>query len=121
MSPNGGEERRRSPRVARTFVVKYHWTENQLSKWGVSQTKDLSVSGLRFVAEQPFPVGMVVEFEVHVSTAVTPLKLKGRVMWSKPLAFLSMAEHGVEFVDLEETTKRALAQAVEFFVHRHDH
>ena len=119
MSPDGGTERRRSTRVARTFVVKYHWINEGRSTWGVSQTKDLSACGLRFMADRQFPVGTVLELEIRLSTATQPIRVKGQVMWSKPTLLVPTAEHGVEFTKLDEETTRALTQAVEFFTHRH--
>lgn len=118
MNPGGEAERRRTPRIARTFVVKYHWDEEGRPTWGLSQTKDLSATGLRFVAERLFPVGSLLDFEIRVSTITEPLKVKGKVVWLKPLPLVSTAEHGVEFVGLDDVTKQILQQAVEFF-HRH--
>ncbi len=117
MGAEEGAERRRAPRIAQTFVVKYHWEEDGQPKWGLSQTKDLSATGLRFVADRLFPVGALLDFEIRVSTMTEPLKVKGKVVWVKPLPLIPTAEHGIEFAELDDATKHTVQRAVEFFHH----
>lgn len=112
------EEHRRSQRIARTFLIKYHWMEAGRTRWGLSQIKDLSATGLRFVAERDFPVGEVIDIEVRVPTAQDPLTLQGKIVWAKPRKLFSTVEYGLEFVGLDEAATRAVAQAVDYFTGR---
>lgn len=118
MAPENYEEHRRAQRIARTFIIKYPWMEGGTSRWGMSQIKDLSAAGLRFVAERDFAVGEVVDIEVRVPTAPDPLKLRGKIVWSKPRPLASTAEYGLEFVGLHEATARSIAEAVDYFTGR---
>ena len=118
MSQGSYEEHRRSQRIARTFIIRYPWMEGETSRWGMSQIKDLSATGLRFVAERDFTVGEVLDIEVRVPTAPNPLQLKGKIVWSKPRPLASTAEYGLQFVGLNEATARSITEAVDYFTGR---
>lgn len=107
-----GAERRRSPRVAKQFIVRYRCPEIGQTQWLVSPIKDLSTVGLRFFGEYGYTIGTELELELSLPLAPKPLPGTGRVIWQRRQGTTKMTEHGVEFVDFDPPAHQVIAQTV---------
>ncbi|MBI3321131.1 MAG: PilZ domain-containing protein [Candidatus Omnitrophica bacterium] len=107
-------EHRRGPRIPRTFVVRYRTPQSGQLSWGMSTLRDLSSSGARFLSEQPFAVGALLELKLRLPVSQQPVALQARVAWVKP-APLGMCELGVTFQLRDAESQRSLDASVAYF------
>jgi len=104
-------EHRRDPRVAHSFMVRYRSASGGAAGWMMSPLRDLSVSGARFVSEQLFTVGALLEIQLVLPLSDQPAGLKAKVAWVKP-APLRLVELGVTFEQVSEETQQMVRDAV---------
>ena len=109
------DEHRRDPRVARGFMIRYRSASGGAAGWMMSPLRDLSVSGARFVSEQLFTVGALLEIQLVLPVSDQPVDLEAKVAWSKP-GPLNFVELGVTFELTSEETQRMLGGAVTHFL-----
>ena len=113
----GDEEQRKSPRVPRAFIVRYRCPDAGMTGWLISPLRDLSSGGARFISEQPFTDGTVLEVQLILPVAKDPVCLKAKVAWTAP-ARLGMVETGVIFEPGGAAAEQAISDAVAQFLNR---
>ena len=109
------EERRRAPRIMRSFIVRYRAADQSGATWLASPLKDLSSGGARFLSEQPLAVNDVLALQLLLPTAQQPVALKARVAWVRPAPF-NMAAVGVTFDPGDLLVQRTIDEAVAYFL-----
>ena len=107
-----GEERRRSPRIAKQFIVRYRCPEIGQTQWLASPIKDLSTVGVRFFGEYGYKIGADLEMELSLPIETKPIPVKGRVVWQRRHSQSKMTELGAEFIDLDPPALQVVTQTV---------
>ncbi|MBI4342518.1 MAG: PilZ domain-containing protein [Candidatus Omnitrophica bacterium] len=110
-------EQRRSPRIARSFMVRYRVTVPQDTVWLVSPLRDLSSGGARLLSERPLAIGDQLELQLILPMAQQPVPLKARVAWVRP-APLGMVEIGVTFDPGDAGIQQTIDSAVAHFLRK---
>ena len=113
-----GPERRKAPRVTSQLLVKFKSANDPQAQWQMTPLKDLSHSGLRFIAEAICDVGLSLELQLLLPTLATPLRLTGRIVWSQPSSIAPLVEYGVEFTELSATQREAIDTLVTLYLSR---
>ncbi len=108
---------RETPRVARSFLVRYRGANNGQQGWLVSPLRDFSVRGARFMSERSLILGDVLELQLVLPTSPKPVALTGKVAWTK-LGKLGLVEVGVVFEPVEVALQQALEKAVQRFLEK---
>lgn len=106
-------DNRQSPRIARSFMVRYRVPTPGRTGWLVSPLRDLSSSGVRFVCEKAFDVGLILEMELLLPTAKQPVPLRAKVVWTKPVQW-GMVELGATFEPVDATVQQMINDAVAY-------
>lgn len=109
------EHRQGGARANRRLMMRYRLVET--GSWWASPLQDISRSGARFLSEQAFVAGTMLQFELMLPMLKEPLALKGHVVWQKP-ATMGLTELGVAFDSLEPAAQQALDQAIAFFLRK---
>jgi len=78
-------ERRKYPRVERILSVQYRVKRSKMAEedkttWYNSNTYDMSVDGLAFIASRPFLVGDILELRVVMSGVLDVVRAHGRIV-----------------------------------------
>ena len=114
-------EQRRSPRINRSFMVRYRASGlSEGATWLVSPMRDLSSGGARFLSERSQVVGNALELQLILPMSSQPVSLKARVTWVKP-APLNMVELGVTFDPGDTAIQEVINSAVAHFLRKKDH
>lgn len=113
------EERRRSPRIDRRFMVKYRCPSRGQAQWMMSPIKNISSSGVRFIGETGYPTGVVLELLLHLPTSTEAVPVNGVVVWQRGGA-MQLTEHGVQFVSASAAAKQQIQQALEFLLKKRE-
>lgn len=109
------EERRRSPRIMRSFIVRYHAADQPESAWLASPLRDLSSGGARFLSEHPLAVNDVLAVQLLLPSSQQPVALNARVAWVKQGPF-NMVAVGVTFQAGDVFVQRTIDDAVAHFL-----
>ena len=74
---------------------------------------DVSVAGIRVVADEELPIGSLVDLEFQFPRGEPPVDALGEIQWKRPLASeQAVFAYGIEFLDLAEADERRLADLV---------
>ena len=116
MSPS---ERRRFPRIAHPFIVRYRFPHMQDAAWRAAPVRNLSGEGACFRCEYAFVVGHVVELQLSLPTSKQPIPLRGRIIWAKLVnPTLNLYEYGVVFDAIDAATRQLIAETVTAFLRK---
>lgn len=101
-NPKGytGQERRRFPRVARTFLVvckDMTGTVATIPHFVYAYGKNISKGGIFFESVEKFPLHTRLEFSLYASTLPEAIKVQGEVVWTKPAQEKGLYYYGVNF------------------------
>ena len=107
------QERRQAPRVENQLLVKFRLVSDE--KWHMTPLKDMSATGIRFMAEVPCDEGAALELQLLLPTIATPLRLAGRVSRVRPASIPQLFEYGVEFVELLPTQREEIEKLVTLY------
>ncbi len=93
------KDRRRFLRVPEEDKIKYSVIPE--SKSGRKLTRDLSLGGMRFIADQFVPVGSIIKIELKLKRIERAINLLAKVMWVKSVFADERFEIGVRFIDIK--------------------
>jgi hypothetical protein len=113
-------ERRKAPRIDRRFMVKYRCPSTGQATWMMSPIKNMSATGIRFIAEKSYPQGAVLELQLYLPTSPEPLTLEGVIVWQHGGGPYKMGENGIEFANLTPELREQLKTATEFFLRKRE-
>lgn len=108
-------ERRRAPRINRSFMLRYQPAGS--SAWLLSPLRNLSSKGARFLSEHPLVEGDTLEIQLVLPTATQPVSLKARVTWAKPWR-AGLVEVGLTFDPGDVGVQRTIDDAVSRLLQR---
>ena len=117
MSLPSGEDHRRSPRIAHSFVARY-WPKKGESRSLVTQLKDFSGTGARFLTEHAFAVGDALAMQLLLPVSKEPVSVQARVMWVRTTARgkIGLMDVGVAFDAIDVKAQQVIDAAVAHFV-----
>lgn len=102
-----GKERRRHPRVDKTFIVSYRVCEG-IGNYDLTQTKNISVGGMLLTTNQQFNAGVLLSIDIRLPFLVKPLKLKGRIVESKQVVKNLIYDTRIELIEIDRDTKEVI-------------
>jgi hypothetical protein len=90
-------------------VIRYALKGKKSSGYmGISAlTKDISLSGVRLIAKQSFPIDTILRVQINLSKSKQVLKVDGKIKWVKEKEGKDTYEIGIEF--LHEISKTVLS------------
>ncbi|MFC1594366.1 PilZ domain-containing protein [Candidatus Omnitrophota bacterium] len=77
-------DKRKHVRIKRPFVIYYHRCKGS-DKIEVSQTEDLSLGGMRFVAAKPFEKDVMLQLELQSMISASSIKIRAQVLSSQAI------------------------------------
>lgn len=98
-----GQERRRFPRVAKTFLVvckDVAGTVATIPHFVYAYGKNISKGGIFFESVENFPLHTRLEFSLYASTLPEAIKVQGEVVWTKPAQEKGLYYYGVNFCEV---------------------
>ena len=110
------EERRQFPRF--NFSVEVRWEkiagDAEKKPQNKSDSKNLSVGGIRLILNDKVAVGDILELDVRMSETKT-IRCKGRVVWLDTFQITggqdrSGYEGGIQFLDMTEEVQREISR-----------
>jgi hypothetical protein len=106
-----GNDRRRHPRVNKTFIVSYRVYED-VNNYDLTQTKNISIGGMLLTTNRQFNKGMLLAIDIRLPFLVDPLSLKGRVVESRQVVKNLIYDTHLELVEIDRDTKQAINKTV---------
>lgn len=109
------EQRRRAPRVASTMMVWYRGGPQ--AAWKLTNLRDFSRTGARFVAEESLEAGLVITLRFGLPLFPQPVEIPAKIIWQKSLysGRLQMMEYGITFTSVDGGVQTVLDVAIEHF------
>lgn len=104
-------ERRRYPRIAIHDLLKYTDEDRKIGET-VTNSRDISEGGVRFVSNIPFPSGTVLFLKINLYELGKVFDVKVRIAWSTEVNGPNQYYHGGEFFDLQPADKDMLHHLV---------
>ena len=98
-----GNERRKYPRTARTFLVvckDSSGTVATIPHFVYAYGKNISKGGIFFESVEVFPLKTPLEFGLYASTLPEAIKVKGKVVWTRPAQEKGLFYYGVSFCEV---------------------
>ena len=110
-----GVERRRFPRIARTFLVvckDMTGTVATIPHFVYAYGKNISKSGIFFESVEKFTLHTRLEFSLYASTLPEGIKVQGEVVWTKPSQENGLYYYGVNFCEISPHDMLLIEQLV---------
>lgn len=110
-----GSERRRFPRVTRTFLVVCKDTAGAVSTiphFVYAYGKNISKGGIFFESVEKFNLHTRLEFSLYASTLPEAIKVQGEVVWAKPAQEKGLYYYGVSFCEVSSHDMLLVEQLV---------
>ncbi|MFP4472708.1 MAG: PilZ domain-containing protein [Candidatus Omnitrophota bacterium] len=121
MDEQNTPERRQHKRIEKHFILKYHDLNQPDVTYSASQLRNISLGGICFVTERPFPPGTRMGIELKTPFCSQLTELTGTVLESQEkipgIIFLTR----FQFDQVNPQTEEILKQAIEFFEHESEH
>jgi c-di-GMP-binding flagellar brake protein YcgR len=107
-------EKRKYIRVEAFNLLKYKIvsTEGKQHEYKVSNVKDIGEGGLGFWTHEEMPVASLVELRINFSPFAVPISTLAKVIWVKRMGFSKQYKVGVQFVDIEKTFRKMIADKI---------
>lgn len=109
-------ERRKHERVKRKFVVSYRAVNEPPGAPDISQIKDISLGGMRFIASRNYAPDTILLVELQTPFIREKLSLKAKVLESKEVMADLIYDTRLMFLDLDEDARHYLARTIEIFL-----
>ncbi|MDP3143263.1 MAG: PilZ domain-containing protein [Candidatus Omnitrophota bacterium] len=110
------QERRQFERLKRKFVVSYHSLEDPSATFDISQIKDISLGGMRFVTSRGYQADTVLAIELQTPFVRERLSLQAKVLESKEVVADLIYDTRVIFSELDDEAKHYLTRTIEIFL-----
>lgn len=110
-----GPDRRQELRVPRTFLVVCKdntGTVATIPHFVYAYGKNISKGGIFFESVEKFPVDSPLEFSLYASTLPEAVKVKGKVVWSKPAQEKGLYYYGVSFCEVSSHDMLLIEQLI---------
>jgi len=116
MVENG--ERRKSKRLGRHFVVAYR-VYGVDSEYDLSQIKNISRGGLRFITSKKYPPGTVLTVELRTPVTRGRIKILGKVVSSETLVNGLIHDTRITYFKLDKDTEVLIEKTIQYFGQSH--
>ena len=110
-----GQERRRYPRLKGATVE--YVAIGKASPKEMSFTEDISAVGIRILASENIDIDTILLLKIYLPHYSEPVKVKGRVVWTRQSRFLrrdtKKVEHydiGIEFMEIKDEDQSKICQ-----------
>lgn len=117
--PYKGAERRKYPRVNKTFIVSYRVFQDT-DNYDLTQTKNLSVGGMLLTTNRKFSAGTLLAVDIRLPFLAEPLNLKARVVESKEVAKNLIYDTHLEVIDVDRDTRGAIDKTVVYHLKKNE-
>lgn len=107
-SASAGTERRRSARAPFVVRVDYGAVDAFFSEF----TADVNEGGMFIETETPQPPGTAVVMQFRIPGSETPIKVRGRVVWTSAERPSATPGMGIEFENLDARARAQIDAAV---------
>jgi len=120
MKMNSGAERRRHPRVSRSYTMRVKERDAQDPLWELPMMRNISVGGCYFHSTVNYQEGQCLEIEIQLPVLREPLRCTGLVRRIEPRreGMMDYVGVGLEFMDMQEDVKQKLKEVVDFTLAR---
>lgn len=108
---NDYSEQRRFPRFHYSIPIKYHQQDQAVPAYTV--TRDLSVGGIKLLANHFIPRGTGMQIEVDIPRLET-INASAKVVWSSRISHTDEYLCGLNFSNLGETDKKNISELVSY-------
>ena len=78
-----------------------------------SQIREISQAGIRFIPEEDFPIGTVINISLTIEQLEFSFTAHGTIRWSKEIVKNRRYEVGVKFESLPEVTTKKLLNYIQ--------
>ncbi len=110
------KERRKHPRIAKTFVISYFEKTTPEHKHEITQLKNISAGGMCFISSHPIANGTVLGLELKTPYVASVMHLEGVVLGSHEKAKNIIYEVRLAFQNLSEQSVVLLDKIMEVFM-----
>lgn len=107
-------ERREFVRIDGTFVVSYCDIKSSDRKYDLSQTKNISLSGILFTTDRQFQPGAILRVGLRLPNSADYLYAKVKVIDSKERIKGVMYDTRAKFIGIRDEDKDAIKRIVEY-------
>ncbi|MBL7131167.1 MAG: PilZ domain-containing protein [Candidatus Omnitrophica bacterium] len=114
MPDYSGQERRRSPRVNKNFVVSYR-IYGDPDDIDISQTRNISEGGILLTTNRAFDAGTILAIEIRLPFISQPIRLLGKVLESREIARNLIYETRLVFTYMDDQSKTMVKNTVNYF------
>ena len=108
------DERRKSERLERHFVVAYRLYEGE-SDYDLSQIKNISKGGLRFITSKQYTSGAILAIELRTPVSTGKIKLQGKVIASDVVVDGMIYDTRVAYVSIDKDTEMLVSKTIQYF------
>lgn len=112
-----GPERRSHPRITARFIVSYRVLKDD-ECLDMSQTKNLSLGGMRLATNKPFPEGAQLEVEIRLPFDPDPVTLTAKVLESHEVTEGLIYDTRLSFLSLDERHKKTIIKTINYYLKR---
>lgn len=112
--PGNIHERRRFIRLKKPLVIKYSHI-GELKNDEAFTGENISAGGICVIIKEPLTLGAPLNLRVYLPDNTLPIKIKGKVAWSKQVfdkAGQKLFETGIEFVEINDLDFKKIAKYV---------
>ena len=114
------DERRKHPRVNKTFMLSYYDLEQPDHKHEITQLKNISVGGMCFITTHPIEPETQIGIELKTPYLSSITHLEGKTLGSIEKIKNMVYETRLEFCDLSEQSKLLLNKVIEIFIKEYE-
>jgi len=119
MDNNKQYDKRLSPRITRTFIIRHRPRQDgELFEWDECFIKNMSLRGCYCSGSHPYKEGDILDIQIQLPTAKEPLRLTGEVKRCHPDKPLGVYGIAIQFLDLDEQQKNIINETIAFFLHK---
>ncbi len=112
--PSFGQERRRSARINKNFVVSYR-IYGDPDNIDISQTRNVGEGGILLTTNRVFDTGTILAIEIRLPFVPNPIRLLGKVLESREIARNLIYETRLVFTYMDDDSKTMVKNTVNYF------
>ena len=114
------KEKRRFLRISDFNLVKYRpvSSEGKEHEFKVTNLRDIGEGGVGLWTSEALPIGNLVEIRVNFPPFDVPISTLAKTIWSRRVGIKGQYIMGVEFVGIEETFRKIIADKVKKVCHK---
>lgn len=109
-----GTERRKTLRVAGSFVVAYRILEEEAGS-DITQTKNISLGGMLLTTNRKFPVGAKLALEIRLPVDPSPIMLVCSVVESKEVVSNLIYDTRLAFLEVDKKHQKIISKTVDYY------